>query len=77
MPGTPIPTVYAERFSPRLFFAEERAKRRPACDPRRFLEQQTGEPAIVEPEQEQQHRFPSRPVHPPGKLPALSRSVQG
>lgn len=48
------------------------AKRRPAGDPRRCLEQQTGKLAIIEPEQEhrrqqeRQHRLSSRPVRPPG-----------
>jgi hypothetical protein len=56
-------------------FTGERAKRRPACNPRRFLEQQTGEPAFIEPEQEQcrqpqqQHRLSTCPVRPHGKLP--------
>jgi hypothetical protein len=53
----------------------ERAARRPACDPWRFLEQQTEERSLGEPEQararqpEQQPWFSSRPVHPRGLVP--------
>ena len=75
MPNMRTRRVFAGRSSPRLCSPGERAKRRPACDPGRFLEQQSGEPACIEPEQEprrqpeQQHRLPSCPVHPHGKLP--------
>ncbi len=69
------PYILYDPYSPRLCSEGERAKGRQACDSWRLLEQQTGERAYIEPEQEQrrqpeqQHRLPSGPVRPHGKLP--------
>jgi hypothetical protein len=70
MRNMPTRKNFAGQSSPRLCSRGERAKRRPACGPRRVLERRSGVSAIIAPVQGQlrrpvqRHRLSSCPGHP-------------